>query len=95
MSGRIQAIAVAVLFGCTIHAASADTWVYGYDNRNQLVSAKEYNKDPGNGGVLQQEVDYKYLCTVQPQTRQSGGVFPHGPSKSVQSAEAAVLALAA
>ena len=26
---------------------SANTWVYGYDNANHLMSAKDYNKDPG------------------------------------------------
>jgi RHS repeat-associated protein len=39
---------------------SAETWLYGYDNLDHLTSAKKYDKDPNNGGVLQQEVDYKY-----------------------------------
>jgi RHS repeat-associated protein len=39
------------------------TWVYGYDNKNELTSAKEYSADPRvyeTGYTLLAEVDYKY-----------------------------------
>ncbi len=39
---------------------SAETWTYGYDNRGQMTYAKQYTKDPGNGGVLEMEADYEY-----------------------------------
>jgi YD repeat-containing protein len=34
--------------------ASAETWTYTYDDRNEMTEAKQYTKDPGNGGVLEQ-----------------------------------------
>src|SRR5262249_50764961 len=39
---------------------SAETWVFAYDNANELTSAVKYDKDPGNGGVLQLQATYKY-----------------------------------
>jgi RHS repeat-associated protein len=40
--------------------ASAETWTYTYDDRNEMTEAKQYTKDPGNGGVLEQDDVYKY-----------------------------------
>jgi hypothetical protein len=42
---------------------NAQTWTYGYDNRNELTVAKEWSADPdaqGSGATVQFEVDYKY-----------------------------------
>jgi len=40
--------------------ASAETWTYTYDDGNEMTEAKQYTKDPGNGGVLEQDDVYKY-----------------------------------
>ena len=36
--------------------STGDYWTYGYDNRNQMIQAKEFASDSS----LEQEVDYKY-----------------------------------
>jgi RHS repeat-associated protein len=36
------------------------TWVYTYDNRNEMTQAQKWSADPNSGGTLQLEADYKY-----------------------------------
>jgi RHS repeat-associated protein len=39
---------------------NSTTWTYGYDNLNHLIYAKQWSKDPSNGGTVQKEMDYDY-----------------------------------
>src|SRR5271165_2418164 len=37
-----------------------DTWVYGYNNANEMISAKDYTAPPTSGGTLISDSEYKY-----------------------------------
>jgi RHS repeat-associated protein len=39
---------------------SAETWLYRYDDANHMTVAQQYDKDPTNGGVLENEWFYYY-----------------------------------
>jgi RHS repeat-associated protein len=43
-----------------VNIATDDTWVYGYNNANEMTSADEYTGDPKNGGVLETTVAYSF-----------------------------------
>ncbi len=46
-----------------VAVSGGETWEYGYDNKNELVSAQLWQSDPrvyGTGDTLLEEVDYKY-----------------------------------
>ncbi len=46
-----------------VAVSGGETWAYGYDNKNELVSAQLWQSDPrvyGTGDTLLEEVDYKY-----------------------------------
>jgi RHS repeat-associated protein len=43
-----------------VNIATGDTWVYGYNNANEMTSADEYTSDPKNGGILETTVAYSF-----------------------------------
>jgi RHS repeat-associated protein len=45
---------------CRPRGGRGINWEYTYNNRNEIIVAKEYNGNPATGGTLVQEVDYQY-----------------------------------